>query len=66
VADRLTIQQAMQRLGGEAIFSRLIGSIEGVALATDECGQKGKVTLTITTFRAEDAPYAWQRRVGRS
>jgi hypothetical protein len=51
VADRLTIQQAMQRLGGEAIFSRLIGSIEGVALATDECGQKGKVTLTITTFK---------------
>lgn len=41
----------MQRLGGEAIFSRLIGAIEAVALATDETGQKGKVTLTIGSFK---------------
>lgn len=51
MADRLNIQQAMQRLGGEAILARLIGSIEAVALATDECGQKGKITLTIKTFK---------------
>jgi len=51
VADRLNIQQAMQRLGGEAIFARLIGAIESVALATDETAQKGKVTLTITSFK---------------
>lgn len=55
MADRLNIQQAMQRLGGEAIFSRLIGAIESVALATDETAQKGKVVLTITSFKPKGA-----------
>lgn len=51
MADRLNIQQAMQRLGGAEIFARLIGAIEAVGLATDETGQKGKVTLTIASFK---------------
>ena len=51
MTDRLNIQQAMQRLGGAEIFARLIGAIESVGLATDETGQKGKVTLTISSFK---------------
>lgn len=53
MADRLNIQQAMQRLGGAEIFARLIGAIEQIGLATDETGQKGKVTLTISSFKAK-------------
>lgn len=54
MADRMNLQQVMQRLGGEAIFSRLIEAIETIGLATDETGQKGKAVLTISSFKLKN------------
>ena len=54
-SERMSIQQIMERLGGEAIFQRLIGAIEAVALASDETGQVGKVTLTVKTGKPKGA-----------
>lgn len=51
MAGRMTAQQILDRLGGEAFVGRLIGAIETVGLATDETGQKGTVTLKVESFK---------------
>lgn len=51
MAEQMTLQHLMARLGGEAILGRLMDAIESVAVATDETGQAGKVVLTIKTFK---------------
>lgn len=55
MADAMNAQQILNRLGGEAFVSRLIGAIETIGLATDESGQKGKVTLTVVSFKEKGA-----------
>lgn len=47
----LSIQQIMERLGGDQFIQRLWNEIHDVSLATDVTGQKGKVTLTIASFK---------------
>ena len=51
----MTIQQILERLGGEQFLRRLVGQIETVAAATEETGSPGKVTLTVKTFKPKEA-----------
>lgn len=51
----LTTGQILEKLGGEAFIQSWLGYVLAVAQATDETGQKGKVTLTVTTFKPKEA-----------
>lgn len=55
MANTLNAQQLLNRLGGEAFVGRLIAAIETIGLATDDIGQKGKVTLTIVSSKPKGA-----------
>lgn len=54
MAKRMTMQQVLQRLGGEAFLQKLIGQVETIGQASDETGRPGQVTLTVKTFKPKE------------